>query len=259
MGAAPISPRCMHAARMPTSLTPGFGASETSPAQLAAAAAAAVPRHHHRHHRPRAWGRRHRASWVRHKPSPASSGSSTASPPPPPPAASMGTTASSKLGPAQAQLAAAAAAAVPRHHHRHHRPRAWGRRHRASWGRHKPNRVTTTATTGREHGDDGIEQAGYGTSSAQLAAAAAAAVPPPPPAASMGKTASSKLGPAQARLARPEAAVAPPPTEAIYQQVSSADYGQRRSKRQSHRRRKHRVSVANGELGRILQPSVAAL
>ncbi|KAE8957862.1 hypothetical protein PR001_g31228 [Phytophthora rubi] len=35
-----------------------------SPAQLAAAAAAAVPRHHHR---PRAWGRRHRASWVRHK------------------------------------------------------------------------------------------------------------------------------------------------------------------------------------------------
>ncbi|KAE9138377.1 hypothetical protein PF007_g1424, partial [Phytophthora fragariae] len=35
-------------------------------------------------------------------------------------------------------------------------------------------------------------------------------------------------------VARPEAAVAPPPTEAIYQQVSSADYGQRRSKRQPH-------------------------
>ncbi|KAE9300672.1 hypothetical protein PF001_g14824 [Phytophthora fragariae] len=63
MGAAPIPPRCMHATRMPTSLTPGFGASETSPAQLAAATAAAVLRHHH-HHRPR---RRHRASWGRHK------------------------------------------------------------------------------------------------------------------------------------------------------------------------------------------------
>ncbi|KAE8972816.1 hypothetical protein PF011_g25500 [Phytophthora fragariae] len=221
MGAAPIPPRCMHAARMPTSLTPGFGASETSPAsssgsgssssttattgrehgddgieqagfgtsptQLAAAAAAAVPRHHHRHHRPRAWGRWHRASWGRHKPSPASSGgsgSSTASPP----AACMGTTGTSPA---------------------------------SSGG----SGSSTTATTGREHGEDGIEQAGFGTSA----------------------------------VARPEAAVAPPPTEAIYQQVSSADYGQRRSKRQPHCRRKHRVSVANGELGRILQPSVAAL
>ncbi|KAE9318482.1 hypothetical protein PR003_g18222 [Phytophthora rubi] len=34
------------------------------------------------------------------------------------------------------RLAAAAAAAVPRHHHR---PRAWRRRHRASWGQHKPS------------------------------------------------------------------------------------------------------------------------
>ncbi|KAE9096583.1 hypothetical protein PF007_g16952, partial [Phytophthora fragariae] len=76
-------------------------------------------------------------------------------------------------GESRPQLAAAAAAAVPRH---------------------------ATATTGREHGDDGIEQAGYGTSA----------------------------------VARPEAAVAPPPTEAICQQVSSADYGQRRSKRQPH-------------------------
>ncbi|KAE9275123.1 hypothetical protein PR003_g29421 [Phytophthora rubi] len=61
---------------MPTSLTPRFGASETSSSR---------------------------------RPSPASSsgsgsGSSTASPPPPPPpAASMGTTASSKLGAAQAR------------------------------------------------------------------------------------------------------------------------------------------------------------
>ncbi|KAE9245622.1 hypothetical protein PF001_g33531, partial [Phytophthora fragariae] len=73
----------------------------TSPAQLVAAAAAAVPR---RHHRPRAWGRRHRANWGRHKPNPASSGgsgSSTAAPPPP--ASSMEMTASSKLGTAQAQ------------------------------------------------------------------------------------------------------------------------------------------------------------
>ncbi|KAE8984002.1 hypothetical protein PF011_g20946 [Phytophthora fragariae] len=91
----------------------------------------------------------------------------------------------------QAQLAAAAAAAVPR---------------------------TATATTGREHGDDGIEQAGYGTSA----------------------------------VARPEAAVAPPPTEAICQQVSSADYGQRRSKRQPRRRRKHRVSVANETRGDVV-------
>ncbi|KAE9055818.1 hypothetical protein PF007_g32189 [Phytophthora fragariae] len=82
----------------------------------------------------------------------------------------MGTTASSKLGPAQAQLAAAAAAAVPR---RHHRPRAWGRRHRASWGRHKPS----PASIG-----------GSGSSTAS-----------PPPASSMGTTASSKLGPAQAQ------------------------------------------------------------
>ncbi|KAE9054134.1 hypothetical protein PF010_g32662 [Phytophthora fragariae] len=37
---------------------------------------------------------------------------------------------------------------------------------------------------------------------AQLAAAAAAAVPPPPPAASMGKTASSKLGSAQGESCR---------------------------------------------------------
>ncbi|KAE9282444.1 hypothetical protein PR003_g27403 [Phytophthora rubi] len=227
MGAAPISPRCMHAARMPTSLTPGFGASETSS----------------------------------RRPNPASSGGSGSSTASPPPAASMGTTASSKLGPAQAQLAAAAAAAVPRHHHR---PRAWRRRHRASWVRHKPSPASsggsstaspppaasmgttassklgrhkpspassggsgssTATTTGREHGDDGIEQAGSGTSA----------------------------------VARPEAAVAPPPTEAIYQQVSSADYGHRRTKLQPHHRRKHRVSVANGELGRILQPSVAAL
>ncbi|KAE9177683.1 hypothetical protein PF002_g28274, partial [Phytophthora fragariae] len=74
-------------------------------------------------------------------------------------------------------------------------------------------RVTTT---GREHGDDGIEQAGAGTSPAQLAA------------------------------------VAPPPPEAICQQVSSADYGQRRSKRQPHRRRKHRVSVANETRGDVV-------
>ncbi|KAE8973443.1 hypothetical protein PR002_g26201 [Phytophthora rubi] len=69
----------------------------TAQAQLAAAA---VPRHHHR---PRAWGRRHRASWVRHKPSPASSGGSGSSTASPPPAANMGTTASSKLGTAQAR------------------------------------------------------------------------------------------------------------------------------------------------------------
>nr|KAE8928270.1 hypothetical protein PF009_g21583 [Phytophthora fragariae] len=77
---------------------------------------------------------------------------------------------------------------------------------------------STTATTGREHGEDGIEQAGAGTSA----------------------------------VARPEAAVAPPPTEAIYQQVSSADYGQRRSKRQPHRRRKLRVSVANETRGDVV-------
>ncbi|KAE9219474.1 hypothetical protein PF002_g16176 [Phytophthora fragariae] len=53
-------------------------------------------------------------------------------------------------------------------------------------------------------------------------------------------------------VARPEAAVAPPPTEAICQQVSSADYGQRRSKRQPHRRRKHRVSVANETRGDVV-------
>ncbi|KAE8983865.1 hypothetical protein PF011_g21006 [Phytophthora fragariae] len=76
----------------------------------------------------------------------------------------------------------------------------------------------TTAITGREHGEDGIEQAGAGTSA----------------------------------VARPEAAVAPPPTEAIYQQVSSADYGQRRSKRQPHRRRKLRVSVANETRGDVV-------
>ncbi|KAE9250411.1 hypothetical protein PF004_g2969 [Phytophthora fragariae] len=89
---------------------------------------------------------------------------------------------------------------------------------------------------------------GYGaseTSPAQLAAAAGAAVPPPPPAASMGTTGTSAV-------ARPEAAVAPPPTEAIYQQVSSADYGQRRSKRQPHRRRKLRVSVANETRGDVV-------
>ncbi|KAE8911292.1 hypothetical protein PF003_g4962 [Phytophthora fragariae] len=75
----------------------------------------------------------------------------------------MGTTASSKLGPATKVSRAVRAACMgcllivvqwfrfvctkpspassggsgkqyPRHHHR---PRAWGRRHRASWGRHK--------------------------------------------------------------------------------------------------------------------------
>ncbi|KAE8916011.1 hypothetical protein PF003_g888 [Phytophthora fragariae] len=47
--------------------------------------------------------------------------------------------------PSPAQLAAAAAAAVPRHHHR---PRAWGRRHRASWGRHKVSRAVRAACMG---------------------------------------------------------------------------------------------------------------
>ncbi|KAE8915251.1 hypothetical protein PF003_g891 [Phytophthora fragariae] len=103
--------------------------------------------------------------------SPASSGGSGSSTASPPPGSSMGTTASSKLGTAQgescrtrcmhglptdcvygivlcvpAQLAAAAAAAVPRHHH--HRPRAWGRRHRASWGRHKVSRAVRAACMG---------------------------------------------------------------------------------------------------------------
>ncbi|KAE9259370.1 hypothetical protein PF008_g33382 [Phytophthora fragariae] len=45
-----------------------------------------------------------------------------------------------------AQLAAAAAAAVPRHHH--HRPRAWGRRHLASWGRHKVSRAVRAVCMG---------------------------------------------------------------------------------------------------------------
>ncbi|KAE9194422.1 hypothetical protein PF004_g20729 [Phytophthora fragariae] len=65
------------------------------------------------------------------RPSPASggSGSSTA---PPPPAASMGTTASSKLSTAQASSGGSGSS-------------------------------TTVTTTGREHGDDGIEQAEYGT------------------------------------------------------------------------------------------------
>ncbi|KAE8965403.1 hypothetical protein PR002_g28686 [Phytophthora rubi] len=55
---------------MPTSLTPRFGASETSSSR---------------------------------RPSPASSGGSGSSTASPPPAASMGTTASSKLGPTQAR------------------------------------------------------------------------------------------------------------------------------------------------------------
>ncbi|KAE8891242.1 hypothetical protein PF010_g3335 [Phytophthora fragariae] len=54
--------RCMHG--LPSDCVNLFRFVLPSPAQLAAAAAAAVPRHHHR---PRAWGRRHRASWVRHK------------------------------------------------------------------------------------------------------------------------------------------------------------------------------------------------
>ncbi|KAE8958537.1 hypothetical protein PF011_g30731 [Phytophthora fragariae] len=70
----------------------------------------------------------------------------------------MGTTASSKLSTAQAQPSPASSGGS--------------------------GSSTTATTTGREHGDDGIEQAGYGTSA----------------------------------VARPEAAVAPPPTEAIYQQ-----------------------------------------
>ncbi|KAE9089163.1 hypothetical protein PF010_g19107 [Phytophthora fragariae] len=49
--------RCMHG--LPTDCVHGIVLCVLpSPAQLAAAAAA-VPRHHHR---PRAWGRRHRAS-----------------------------------------------------------------------------------------------------------------------------------------------------------------------------------------------------
>ncbi|KAE9094705.1 hypothetical protein PF007_g17670 [Phytophthora fragariae] len=178
----------MHAARMPTSLTPGFGASETSS----------------------------------RRPSPASggSGSSTASPPP---AASMGTTASSKLSTAQAQPS------QQRRQRQQYRATTTGREHgddgieQAEYGTGPASSggsgsSTTATTTGREHGDDGIEQAGYGTSA----------------------------------VARPEAAVAPPPTEAIYQQVSSADYGQTRSKRQPHRRRKHRVSVANETRGDVV-------
>ncbi|KAE9073586.1 hypothetical protein PF007_g25753, partial [Phytophthora fragariae] len=72
----------------------------------------------------------------------------------------------------------------------------------------------SSTTIGREHGDDGIEQAGAGTSA----------------------------------VARPEAAVAPPPPEAI----CHADNGQRWSKRQPHRCRKHRVSVANETPGDVV-------
>ncbi|KAE8965507.1 hypothetical protein PR001_g28712 [Phytophthora rubi] len=102
----------------------------------------------------------------------------------------MGTTASSKLGPAQAQPSPASSggsgsstASPP--------PAASMGTTGTSPASSGGSGSSTTATTGREHGDDGIEQAGTGTSA----------------------------------VARPEAAVAPPPTEAIYQQVSSADYG----------------------------------
>ncbi|KAE8911290.1 hypothetical protein PF003_g4960 [Phytophthora fragariae] len=99
-------------------------------------------------------------SFCVYQPSPASSGGSGSSTASPPPAASMGTTASSKLGPAQGESCRTrcmhglptdcvhgfilCVAAQP----------SQQRQQRQQY------RVTTT---GREHGDDGIEQAGTGT------------------------------------------------------------------------------------------------
>ncbi|KAE9166552.1 hypothetical protein PF005_g29159 [Phytophthora fragariae] len=57
-------------------------------------------------------------------------------------------------------------------------------------------RVTTT--TGLENGDDGIEQAGDGTSPASSSGSGSSTASPPP-GSSMGTTASSKLGTAQAQ------------------------------------------------------------
>ncbi|KAE8962194.1 hypothetical protein PR001_g29787, partial [Phytophthora rubi] len=105
-----------------------------------------------------------------------------------------------------------------------------------------------TATTGREHGDDGIEQAGAGTSPPCSGGSSTTATT----GREHGDDGIEQAGAGTSAVARPEAAVAPPPTEAICQQVSSADYGQRRSKRQPHHRRKHRVSVANETRGDVV-------
>ncbi|KAE9263019.1 hypothetical protein PR003_g33311 [Phytophthora rubi] len=84
---------------MPTSLTPGFGASETrcvAAAFCGRLSFGCVLMLLFCVHQPNVTSSSRR-------PSPASSGGSGSSTASPPPAASMGTTASSKLGPAQAQ------------------------------------------------------------------------------------------------------------------------------------------------------------
>ncbi|KAE8955455.1 hypothetical protein PR002_g31779 [Phytophthora rubi] len=88
----------------------------------------------------------------------------------------MGTTASSKLGPAQAQPTLQRR----QQYHRHHRPRAWGRRHRASWGRHK--RGGTTRSSGSTTANGSNMPAGVKRGLRPEAVEAAA--PPPPEASS---------------------------------------------------------------------------
>ncbi|KAE9292793.1 hypothetical protein PF001_g18556 [Phytophthora fragariae] len=91
----------------------------------------------------------------------------------------MGTTASSKLSTAQAQPSQQRRQRQQYHRH-HHRPRAWGRRHRASWVRHKRGGATRSSGSTTTNGSN----IPAGVKRGLRPDAVEAAAPPPPEASS---------------------------------------------------------------------------